>query len=79
MLLGRTTLAAPGRAESSRAEHQAIVDALSRRDPQAAELAARAHIISAYRIRLDSTFNAPVASAPVQAPPISLSSGPNGT
>ncbi|RTZ43373.1 GntR family transcriptional regulator [Candidimonas sp. SYP-B2681] len=71
MLLGRTTLAAPGRAESSRAEHQAIVDALSRRDPEAAELAARAHIISAYRIRLDSIFNAPgVPAAQDQAAPI---------
>lgn len=56
ILLGRTTLAAQGRAEASRAEHEAIVDALSRRDPDAAEQAARAHIVAAYRIRLESQF-----------------------
>lgn len=60
MLLGRTTLAAPGRAKTSRIEHQALVEALSRRDPEAAEQAARAHIISAYRIRLDSLFDTPL-------------------
>lgn len=57
VLLGQTTLAAPGRAETSRAEHGAIVDALARRDPDAAEKAARAHIIAAYRIRLDQLFD----------------------
>lgn len=57
MLLGRTTLAAPGRAETSRAEHAAIVEALARRDPDAAEHAARAHIIAAYRIRLEQLFD----------------------
>lgn len=54
MLLGPTTLAAPGRAEHSRQEHQALIDALRSRDPDAAEAAARAHISAAYRIRLDS-------------------------
>lgn len=53
ILLGPTTLAAEGRAEASRREHEAIVDALSRRDPDAAEQAARAHIVAAYRIRLE--------------------------
>ncbi|MGP1614443.1 MAG: GntR family transcriptional regulator [Pollutimonas bauzanensis] len=68
MLLGPTTLAAPGRAQSSRAEHLAIVEALARRDPEAAELAARAHIISAYRIRLDGLFHTPgLAGRPVSA------------
>lgn len=57
ILLGRTTLAAPGRAEASRHEHEAIVDALSRRDPDAAEQAARAHIVAAYRIRLEGQFD----------------------
>ena len=57
MLLGPTTLAAAGRAETSRAEHGAIVEALARRDPDAAESAARAHIIAAYRIRLDQLFD----------------------
>lgn len=58
MLLGRTTLASPGRAETSRAEHGDIVEALARRDPDAAEQAARAHITAAYRIRLDQLFEA---------------------
>jgi len=56
-LLGRTTLAAPGRPETSREEHREIVDALSRRDPEAAERAARAHIVAAYRIRLEQLFD----------------------
>jgi|SRR5690625_211823 len=59
MLLGPTTLASPGRAEKARQEHQALVDALQRRDPDTAEAAARAHIISAYRIRLDSLLLPP--------------------
>jgi len=57
MLLGPTTLAAAGRAQTSRAEHGAIVEALARRDPDAAETAARAHIIAAYRIRLEQLFD----------------------
>ena len=56
-LLGRTTLASPGRADTSRIEHEAIVEALSRRDPDAAERAARAHIVAAYRIRLEQLFD----------------------
>ncbi|WP_397473594.1 GntR family transcriptional regulator [Pusillimonas sp.] len=58
ILLGRTTLATQGRAEASRREHEAIVDALSRRDPEAAEQAARAHIVAAYRIRLEGLLEA---------------------
>ncbi|MFT0849482.1 GntR family transcriptional regulator [Achromobacter sp. F4_2707] len=64
MLLGHTTLSTPGRAETSRAEHGAIVDALARRDPDAAEEAARAHIIAAYRIRLDQLFDTHAQAAP---------------
>ncbi len=56
ILLGPTTLAAPGRAAVSRSEHEALVDALARRDPDAAEQAARAHILAAYRIRLEGQF-----------------------
>ncbi len=64
-LLGRTTLASPGRADTSRIEHEAIVEALSRRDPDAAERAARAHIVAAYRIRLEQLFDsAPSVDAP---------------
>lgn len=51
-LLRGTTLAAPGRAESAHAEHLAILDAIKRRDPEAAEAAGRAHIRSAERVRL---------------------------
>ncbi|HLT98154.1 MAG TPA: GntR family transcriptional regulator [Burkholderiaceae bacterium] len=76
MLLGRTTLAAPGRAETSRAEHAAIVEALARRDPDAAEQAARAHITAAYRIRLEQLFEkhaespAPAGSALTDGLPV---------
>ena len=70
MLLGRTTLAAPGRAESSRAEHAAIVEALARRDPDAAEQAARAHIIAAYRIRLEQLFNSTTEAVGQAGPPL---------
>ena len=70
MLLGRTTLAAPGRAESSRAEHAAIVEALARRDPDAAEQAARAHIIAAYRIRLEQLFNSATETVGRTRPPL---------
>lgn len=70
MLLGRTTLAAPGRAESSRAEHAAIVEALARRDPDAAEQAARAHIIAAYRIRLEQLFNSTTEAVGQARPPL---------
>jgi DNA-binding GntR family transcriptional regulator len=52
VLLGRTTLAVPGRPETARAEHDAIVEAIARRDAEAASAAARAHIRAAYRARL---------------------------
>jgi len=57
ILLGPTTLNHPGRPAEARIEHQAIVDALRQRDPDAAEAAARAHILAAYRIRLSSMLN----------------------
>jgi DNA-binding GntR family transcriptional regulator len=52
VLLGRTTLAAAGRPEAARAEHQRIIDAIARRDAEGAAAAARAHIRAAYRVRL---------------------------
>lgn len=52
VLLGQTTLAVAGRAESARAEHEAIVAAIARHDAEAATAAARAHIRAAYRVRL---------------------------
>ena len=56
MLLGRSTLAKPNRAEAARSEHKAIIDALEARDPEAAEKLARNHIREAYKIRLEAFF-----------------------
>lgn len=57
ILLGPTTLIHSGRPAEARLEHQNIVEALRRRDPDAAETAARAHILAAYRIRLGALLN----------------------
>lgn len=54
MLLGPTTLAVAGRPQQARQEHQRLIDALRSRDPEAAEAAAREHILAAYRLRLAS-------------------------
>ena len=51
-LMARTTLAAKGRDAISLEEHQAIVDAISRRDEVAAEAALRHHISMAFETRL---------------------------
>ena len=51
-LLKGTTYSVPGRRETVAAEHRAILDAISARDPMAAETAARAHINAAQRARL---------------------------
>ena len=51
-LLGNTTFSAPGRIDSSNEEHEIIVDAIEARDENAAEDAARRHIIAAYSVRL---------------------------
>jgi DNA-binding GntR family transcriptional regulator len=51
-LLGRTTLGTPGRSKTAFEEHSALVDAIERRDPVAAEQASRAHIRAAYRTRM---------------------------
>lgn len=52
VLLAGTTLAVGGRGAEAVDEHERIVEALERRDPEAAEAAARAHIGNAYRTRL---------------------------
>ena len=52
IILGQTTLSVAGRSKTARAEHQAIIDAIERRDPKAAEEAARAHMRASYRARL---------------------------
>lgn len=51
-LLATTSLAAEGRAENAVGEHEAIVEAIERRDGDAAGAALRAHISSAYETRL---------------------------
>lgn len=51
-LMQGTTIAAAGRRATAEAEHRAIVDAIERRDPVAAERIARDHIREARRIRL---------------------------
>jgi DNA-binding GntR family transcriptional regulator len=51
-LLGGTTFSVAGRPRTAAAEHRAIIDAIARRDPDAAEQAARAHIREALRERL---------------------------
>ena len=52
VLLAGTTLAVGGRGSEAVDEHERIVAALERRDPDAAEAAARAHIAAAFRTRL---------------------------
>jgi DNA-binding GntR family transcriptional regulator len=52
------TILSPGRAEQSHAEHRAIVDAVAKRDPDAAEQAVRdhlAHVVEALRAQRWST------------------------
>jgi DNA-binding GntR family transcriptional regulator len=51
-LLGRTTYATPGRIASGWKENAEIIDAIARRDPDAAEDAARRHIRAAAAVRL---------------------------
>jgi DNA-binding GntR family transcriptional regulator len=52
IILGQTTLSVAGRSKGAIAEHHAIIDAVERRDPKAAEEAARTHMRAAYRARL---------------------------
>jgi DNA-binding GntR family transcriptional regulator len=54
MLLGPTTRVIPGRPEAARHEHGLIVEALERRDGDAAETHAQAHIRQAYAARLEA-------------------------
>ena len=57
--MATTSLAAAGRGEIALAEHQAIVDAISRRDEQAAYQALRDHISVAFvtRLKLDAAVS----------------------
>lgn len=56
-LLPGTTYSAEGRTRTSREEHVLIVNAIERRNPAAAEEAARQHIREAQRLRLEMIFN----------------------
>ena len=47
-----TTLSHPGRAATAVLEHDALLDALARRDPEAAEHVARAHMDRAMQVRV---------------------------
>jgi len=51
-LLGPTTFSVPGRPTTALEEHGEILDAIQRRDPEAAERCARAHIRMAQQARL---------------------------
>lgn len=58
MLLGHTTLAMPGRHKTAVEEHMAIVEAITKRQAEAAEHAARAHIREAQRHRVKMIISA---------------------
>lgn len=51
-LLGRTTFAAAGRIAEAMREHQAIVEAIARRDDVEAEVLARRHVRRGYELRI---------------------------
>lgn len=55
-LLGRSQMLLPHRAKSAAAEHAEIVRAIQKRDPDAAEEAARKHVRAAQRERLKLLF-----------------------
>ena len=57
-LMATTSLAAQGRGERALAEHQAIVDAISARDEDAAYAALKSHISIAFETRLKSDAEA---------------------
>ena len=55
-LLGSPLMSLPHRAQAALAEHGQIVEAIQRRDPDAAEEAARSHVRAAQRERLKRLF-----------------------
>lgn len=56
VLLRETAYRAPGRAKSAYSEHKELIDAIRRRDPDAAEAASRRHSREAQRIRMVLEF-----------------------
>ena len=55
-LLGSTTLTNRSRAAETLREHEAVVDAIRNRDPDAAEHAVRSHIRAAQKVRMTLLF-----------------------
>jgi DNA-binding GntR family transcriptional regulator len=55
-LLGKSQMLLPARAKSAKLEHAELYAAISRRDPEAAEVAARKHVRSAQQERLRQLF-----------------------
>ena len=55
-LLGTPLMLLPHRAQAAAAEHARIVEAIQKRDPEAAEEAARKHVHAAQRERLKRLF-----------------------
>ena len=64
-LLGETTYSVPGRIETALQEHRSVVEAISRRDPEAADRSMRAHLSGAQHARLRQMHgnSGPVAAA----------------
>lgn len=56
VLLGKPLMLLPHRAQAALAEHESIAQAIQRRDPEAAEAAARQHVRAAQRERLKRLF-----------------------
>lgn len=59
VLLAGTTLAAATRGLHSVEEHEVMVDAIERHDPDAAEEAARKHIRNAFKVRIELRLQTP--------------------
>jgi len=55
-LLGRSQMSLPHRAKAALAEHAKLARAIEKRDPEAAETAARSHVLAAQRERLKRLF-----------------------
>jgi DNA-binding GntR family transcriptional regulator len=58
-LMARTSLAVPGRGEDALAEHQAIVDAIAAQDGDKAAEALKAHLSTAFKVRLKEEATGP--------------------
>ena len=56
-LLGESNLVNPERARQNVTDHAAIIDALERRDAEAAEALVRAHVRAAYAARIRRMFS----------------------